>query len=242
MPGCSRISRSARSIQQGLLPMEAPRFRDSTSPVGTGPPTRPAADYFDWQELDGGRLAFTLADVTGHGVGPALVTAACRAYNRASLPAHPDLGSAFRRINRLLSGDLPPGTLVQAVVGILDPKTNRIELLSAGHGPLLLYTRRDDRVENFNAHGLPFGVFPDADYGPPQRIDLESGDMLVLITDGFIEWNKPDGGGVRPRPVDRHPERGPGTFPPVTSFGAYRTELSGSPAARRRTTTSLRSS
>ena len=103
------------------------------------------------------------------------------------------LGSAFRSINRLLSGDLPPGKLVQAVVGILDPKANRIELLSAGHGPLLLYTRRDDRVESFNAHGLPFGVFPDADYGPPQRIDLESGDMVVLITDGFIEWNNQTG-------------------------------------------------
>ena len=180
---------TARSIQQGLLPKEPPQIPGYDVAGWNRPADETGGDYFDWQELDSERLAFTLADVTGHGIGSALVAAACRSYIRASLPAHLELGSAMKEINSLLSADLPPGKLVQAAVGILDAEANRIELLSAGHGPLLVYTRSDDRIEQFNAHGLPFGVFPGAEYGPAQRIDLAAGDILVLITDGFIEWN-----------------------------------------------------
>ena len=85
------------------------------------------------------------------------------------------------RINCLLSDDLPVGRLVQLVVGILDPTAHRIELLSAGHGPLFLYSADGDRIDDFNAHG------------PPQSIEMKPGDTLVLITDGFFEWNNPAG-------------------------------------------------
>lgn len=178
----------ARSIQQGLLPKQPPEVEGFEIAGWNRPADETGGDYFDWQRLPDGRVAVTLADVTGHGIGPALVTAACRAYNRASLPAGAGLGGAMGRVNDLLSEDLPPGKLVQAAVAILDPGPGRIQLLSAGHSPLLLYTHAERRVENFNAHGLPFGVMAGMEYGPPQDIDLAPGDMLVLITDGFFEW------------------------------------------------------
>ena len=74
------------------------------------------------------------------------------------------------------------------VVAALEPAEGRLELLSAGHGPLLLYTASDDRVQGFAAHGIPLGIFPTAPYGPTQKIRLEAGDLLVLLTDGFFEW------------------------------------------------------
>ncbi len=92
------------------------------------------------------------------------------------------------RIDRLLTADLPAGKLVQLAVAILDPKTSKVQLLSAGQSPLLLYTAADDRVQSFNAHGVPFGVALGLDYGPSQEIALSKGDILALVTDGFFEW------------------------------------------------------
>ena len=63
-----------------------------------------------------------------------------------------------------------------------------MDLLSAGHAPLLLYSAAENEVQSFEAHGVPFGIFRTMGYGPAQKIRLAPGDMLVLITDGFFEW------------------------------------------------------
>ncbi len=178
----------ARSIQQGLLPSEPPRIDGFEIAGWNKPADETGGDYYDWQLLPDGRTAITLADVTGHGIGPALVTAVCRAYGRASIPSEAKLAAVMDRINGLLAEDLPPGKLITFVVGLLDPAKSQVQLLSAGHGPLLLYTAADDQVQNFAAHGIPFGVAPGIEYPPPQVVTMAPGDILLLITDGFFEW------------------------------------------------------
>jgi len=178
---------AARTIQQGLLPREAPRLAGYDVAGWNQPADQTGGDYFGWQDLPDGRVAFTLADVTGHGIGAALMAATCHAYIRAGMAEQSDLGTILGRVNRLLCGDLPPGKLVTFVAAALEPAEGRLELLSAGHGPLLLYTASDDRVQGFEAHGIPFGIFP-TPYGPTQKIRLAAGDLLVLLTDGFFEW------------------------------------------------------
>ncbi len=79
------------------------------------------------------------------------------------------------------------------VAAALEPADGRLDLLSAGHGPLLLYTALDDRVQSFDAHGIPFGIIPTMPYGPAQKIRLAAGDLLVLLTDGFFEWENAGG-------------------------------------------------
>jgi serine phosphatase RsbU (regulator of sigma subunit) len=152
------------------------------------PADQTGGDYFDWQELPDGRVAISLADVTGHGIGPALVTAVCRAYSRASIPSMPDLGTAIDRINNMLVEDLPIERFVTFVVALLDPTNSKVQLLSAGHGPILLYTASDDSIQDFIADDIPLGLNLNIGYGPAREITLAGGDMLVLITDGFFEW------------------------------------------------------
>jgi serine phosphatase RsbU (regulator of sigma subunit) len=156
------------------------------------PADETGGDYFDWITLPDGRAMITLADVTGHGIGPALVTAVCHAYGRASLPLGPDLSAAMGRINGLLMDDLPRGKLVQLVAAVVAPGGS-IHMLSAGHGPLLVYRAATREFERHNAHAVPFGVMVAVAYGPAQEVDLETGYMLVLITDGFFEWEDRDG-------------------------------------------------
>lgn len=178
----------ARSIQQGLLPGGSPPVEPFEIAGWSQPADETGGDYFDWQQLPDGRLAVSLADVTGHGIGPALVTAVCRAYSRASFPSGQEVGAIMDRINELLVEDLPAERFVTFVVALLDPKTSSVDLLSAGHGPLLLYTAADGQLQDFSAHGIPLGLLSGAAYGAPQRICMATGDVLVLLTDGFFEW------------------------------------------------------
>lgn len=96
-------------------------------------------DYYDWQPLPDGKILLALADVTGHGIGPALLAAVCRAYARTNFAADNGLLSAMTRINASLSADLREGRFVTFVAAICTPGKSGVELLSAGHGPLFLY-------------------------------------------------------------------------------------------------------
>lgn len=183
----------ARSIQQGLLPSQPPEIEGFEIAGWNQPADETGGDYFDWQELPDGRTAISLADVTGHGIGPALVTAVCRAYARATFPSGTNLQEDMIRINHLLVEDLPAECFVTFAVCILDAAKSRAQLLSAGHGPLLIYRAAEKTVQNFNAQGIPMGLMPGIRYGPPQEIEFAPGDMLVLTTDGFFEWENAEG-------------------------------------------------
>ena len=183
----------ARSIQQGLLPDKPLQLAGFEIAGWNQPADQTGGDYFDWQELPDGRFAISLADVTGHGIGPALVMAVCRAYARASFPADADTTAVMDRINRLLVEDLPAERFVTFVVAILDPGTATMELVSAGHGPILHYRSDSAEFLDYSAQGIPLGLMAGIGYGPPEKVALDPGDMLVLTTDGFFEWENPGG-------------------------------------------------
>ena len=179
---------TARTIQQGLLPSQplaTPRFDIAG---WNQPADATGGDYFDWQELPDGRIAVSLADVSGHGIGPALVMAVCRAYARASFPSAGDLTVVMTHLNDLLVKDLQSERYVTFVVAWLDPADSRVELISAGHGPLLLYNVASDRFQSVEPQGVPLGLFPGSLYSSPHRFEMAPGDLLVLATDGFFEW------------------------------------------------------
>jgi serine phosphatase RsbU (regulator of sigma subunit) len=182
----------ARSIQQGLLPSRSPSFEGFEVAGWNQPAEQTGGDYFDWQTLPDGRLAVSLGDATGHGIGPALITASCRAYARASFLSS-DQDGLLENLNRLLADDLPQNRFVTFAVAILDPASSRVEVLSAGHGPILLYRRATGQIENIDAQGIPLGMIAGAKYGRGTEACLASGDVLALITDGFYEWENPEG-------------------------------------------------
>lgn len=187
----------ARSIQQSLLPRTAPQIPGFEVAGWNRPAAETGGDYYDWHALPDGNLIVTLADVSGHGIGPALVTAACRAYVRASSSHSGDLASLTRRINRLLADDLPAGRFVTMVSVLIGPAEAPLALLSAGHGPIVLYVGRSGLVRDIVSHGLPLAIDPDTHFDPAEVIELAPGDVLALVTDGFVEWSRPDGAGGR---------------------------------------------
>ena len=76
---------------------------------------------------------------------------------------------------------------------MVDPGTGSVSYLSAGHGPILQYIRATDRFVERPADALPMGIQAGAVYDEPIRLDMSTGDLLILITDGFFEWSNRDG-------------------------------------------------
>lgn len=187
----------ASTIQRALLPRQAPQIPGYDIAGWNRPADQTGGDYYDWQALPDGNWIVSLADVSGHGIGPALVTAACRAYVRASVFYDGDLASLTSRVNRLLADDLPEGRFVTMVSVLIDPRGGPLGLLSAGHGPILLCVHGAGAVEVIRPRNMPLAVWRDTSFGPADPVTLAKGDILALVTDGFQEWSRPDGNGGR---------------------------------------------
>lgn len=173
----------ARDIQQALLPRE---FGDypHLDICGTNKPCHAVGgDYFDVFSIDGRRTAFLLADVSGKGLGAALVTTMLQgALTGMTVGADPV--QVFRQINSFLCDHAEVGRYATLFFGILDTDGN-LEYTNAGHpSPLLL--RRGEVTELFTTGSFPVGLIPEATHSSA-RTRLEPGDALLLFSDGVTE-------------------------------------------------------
>jgi len=184
----------ARRIQEGLLPTAKPDLADYDVAGWSRAANATGGDYYDWQRLPDGRVLVSLADVSGHGIGPALVAAVCRAYARASVAASDrELAQIVNRLNDLLVVDMPDGRFVTFAGVLLDHEHNRAQMISAGHGPLFRCIRSNGDLFESNADGLPLGLISDGEYAPSDAFSLETGDSILLVTDGLFEWTREGG-------------------------------------------------
>ncbi len=190
----------ARDIQQALLPERDPDLPGFDIAGWNRPADRTGGDYYDFLELGGGLLALTVADATGHGIGPALVIAECRALMRAvaslsdQRPSqcdetrHAALPQMLERVNDLLFADLPSERFVTQFFGLLDAGCNRLSYVSAGQGPILFHRAADRSVRELPTTGLPLGMLPGSTYELGEVVTFDPGDTLLVLTDGFFEW------------------------------------------------------
>jgi serine phosphatase RsbU (regulator of sigma subunit) len=178
----------ARQIQQGLLPAAAPAIVGYDVAGWNRPADETGGDFFDFVDTGDGRWVVVIADATGHGIAPALIMAACRAYLRACLTTMPRLADAMTTTSERLLADLPRGKFVTLAALRCEAGSGAVELLSAGHGPLLLYRAADRGVAEITAHGIPLAMLPGFPYAKSSALTLAPGDMLVMLTDGFWEW------------------------------------------------------
>ncbi len=144
-------------------------------------------DLYDLVNLNQERYLLLLADAVGHGVDSTLIVTKFRAYVRALLDERP-LDQLSERLNRLLFQD---NVYVSACLGSLDPVRHTVEYVSAGQHPVLHVHRGDTRT--LPVTGPPFGVDESMTPAVSAPITLEPGDVLVMASDGFIEWRNPQG-------------------------------------------------
>jgi PAS domain S-box-containing protein len=179
----------AQEIQRSLLPKELRTDWMDLSGF-SAPAAYAGGDFYDWLRTADGSVALALGDVSGHGVGPALVAAECRAYWRGLAPSLP-IRDAVLRLNELTLADLSGDRFVTLAAAKLSPG-GTLEVFSAAHGPMVL-RRADGEVELLGSHTLPLGVTPEPPGEEATVRRLAPGDTLLLFSDGVTETCNPKG-------------------------------------------------
>jgi phosphoserine phosphatase len=180
----------ASRIQQGLLPRQGPSMPGFDAAGWSRPAEQTGGDTYDLFALPDQRWMVTLADASGHGIGPALIISETRAMLRAFGTRCADAMDVLHEVRSLLLPDLAEGQFVTCFLGLLDLPAAALSYASAGHGPIIFYDRAADEFHTEDATHLPLPlVSPLERQSPPllRQRRFRSGDVLVLVSDGFWE-------------------------------------------------------
>ena len=183
--------RVAREIQQRLFPKAAPHLSGFDIAGLSHAADATGGDYFDYLPMLHGRLGVVVADVTGHGIGPALLMAETRAYLRLLALNREDVGEILTRANRVLAEDIGYERFITMLLVSLDPKARMLTCANAGHLPGFVFNGHGEIKTQLKRSGIPLGLKPDTHYPPGTGVKLERGDTVLLLTDGIDEAMSP---------------------------------------------------
>lgn len=177
----------ARRFQLSMLPKEVPQPSGFDVAVLTQTATEVGGDYYDFHVEDD-VLSVTIGDATGHGAKAGTMVTVVKTlfagYSRAVAPAA-FLQDAAERIRRMDLGRMAMALSLARFEG------QRLTLAAAGMPPLLIYHASSGKVEEIALEATPLGTFGDA--YPEVTIDLEAGDTVLFLTDGFPELMNAEG-------------------------------------------------
>jgi len=179
--------RVAREIQQRLFPKSAPDLPGYDVAGATYCAEETGGDYYDYLPMLNGCVGLVVADVTGHGVGPALLMAETRAYLRILARNREDLGDILTRINRSLAEDVDFERFVTLVLAKIDPRNHSLSYCNAGHPSGYLLDPQGNVKLRLARTGPPPGLQANLNYQSAPAITLAPGDLLLLMTDGVEE-------------------------------------------------------
>ena len=175
----------AREIQQGLLTSDfniGSEWKVHGKNVAS---LEVGGDYFDVINLEDGRVALVIADVSGKGAGASLLMSNVQASLRALINIESDLGLLVRRINEILYENTTADKFVTFFVAVLDPISRKLTYCNAGHNPPLRFSETGE-VTTLEEGGLIIGMMPGVEY-ETETIDIVKGDKIVMYTDGITE-------------------------------------------------------
>jgi serine phosphatase RsbU (regulator of sigma subunit) len=180
-----------RQIQNEMLP-HAPLHLGLTQVQGVSVPAREVGgDFFNYFVLDDGRIALLMGDVSGKGVGAALLMANIQASLKIRLGLGQDLAAVADALDRDIEAGSPGPVYATLFVGVLDPVTRRLRYVNAGHNPQYAL-RRDGWLERMHATGYPVGLIAGHGY-TELSVQLAAGDLLFFYTDGCVEAENEQG-------------------------------------------------
>ena len=176
----------ARQVMSGLLPSELPKLDGFDIAAILEPAYEVGGDYYDFISLGNERWSFVMADVSGKGAPAALVVAATRATLYALAKRELALRAILQRANEFIYASTGPrAKYVTLFYAVLDTQARRFIYINAGHLPPVVL-RRNGEVELLRSGGFPLGFFDNPRYFE-QFVQLETGDLLCLYTDGITE-------------------------------------------------------
>jgi phosphoserine phosphatase RsbU/P len=178
----------AREVQQHLFPQHFPAV-DGLDYCGFCQPARTVGgDYYDFLELPKERFGFAIGDVSGKGIGAALMMASLGASLRGQASVVQDMTELIQRVSNLVYGASSVNRYATFFYAEYDPRNRRLIYVNAGHNPPFVVRQSGSgcQVYRLEAGGPPVGLLPRSSY-EQACVPLEPGDLLVLFTDGVSE-------------------------------------------------------
>ena len=185
--------RVAREIQQHLFPKQAPIIDGFDIGGASSPAAATGGDYFDYLKTTDGQLVLAVADVSGHGAGPAMLMAETRAYLRLLVRNRHHLGDILVRANNMVGEDVGKDRFITMHLVKLDSKSKMIAHSSSGHTPGYIIGEKGEIKSKMKRTGIALGVTPDAPYEVEGPLKLVKGDIIILLTDGLAETPNSEG-------------------------------------------------
>ena len=181
--------RVARRIQHALLPRNLPELEGWGIAHHYRPAREVGGDFYDFLNLNDGRVGLVIGDVSGKGIPAALVMACTQSVLRAvAQRAGITPGQALEEANEVLFTYLPPNVFVTCFYAIFDPTEGRLRYANAGHNLPCFW--HEGIATELRARGMPLGLMPGMGYEEKERT-LAPGDGMLLYSDGLVEAHDP---------------------------------------------------
>jgi phosphoserine phosphatase len=178
----------ARVVQMSTLPASMPAL-PGYDVYGTFKPAElTGGDTFDLAVLDQGLLV-VLGDATGHGIAPALSVTQMQAMLRMAFRLGADLETAFKEVNNQLADTLASDRFITAFVGMLDANAHLLRFHSGGQGPILHFQAAVGTCARYKPTSFPLGAMRLSALRPVVSLQMQPGDILLLLSDGIYEYH-----------------------------------------------------
>ena len=184
----------AMEVQQHLLPTTPPAPGELDIAALSVYSDETGGDYYDFPieqdavaEGPDGSVLVAIGDVTGHGIGAALIMATARAAIRTRFQTSGHLGEVLNDVNRVLVRDIPGGRFMTLLALLVDHDGTGFGWASAGHDPPLIYDPRTDEFREPEGGGVPLGIVEEETFDVYRETLPGPGAILVAATDGVWE-------------------------------------------------------
>ena len=178
----------ARAIQEDLMP-RVPSVPGWDLAGYYRPAEQTGADFYDFIKV-GDALAIVVGDVTGHGIGPALITASAQGSLRTSFRLSADPGQVVTLLNQDLCERIEDGRFLTLFLATLGTN-GEVRALNAGHSVPFLWRASDRTIQSIPMCGAALGMLAEEVYRAHPPLAMHAGDVLVAYTDGLTEARKP---------------------------------------------------
>ncbi|MEM7205047.1 MAG: PP2C family protein-serine/threonine phosphatase [Planctomycetota bacterium] len=182
----------ANEIQLQILPEGAPQTPGYDLAGRCSNSGAVGGDYFDYLPMADGRTLVVVADVSGHNLASGMIMVGARATLRTLAAKEAQIEQMFDDLARSLYSDLTrTERFITAVGAALRPEDQNLELVNAGHNDSMVYRAATGDVERIPSDSTVLGFLPEPQH-QARTTHLESGDVLLLYTDGVVEATNAD--------------------------------------------------
>lgn len=180
----------AYEVQASFLPRHMPKVPGVDLAAMCLPALEIGGDYYDFVELEPGRLAVVVGDVSGKGIQAAFYMTLVKGFFQSLCRMVDSPAELLRRLNLLFCANVPRGTFISMIYGVLDVEARTFTFARAGHNPVILKRSPSQDPELYRPNGMGIGLVTGPRFDATiaeETLHLRPGDVLVFYTDGFSE-------------------------------------------------------